>query len=970
MMERVFRTAAEFLLITGIVFGLLMALQKLANAETCNVNAGYNAMASETSDVSDCTDDGTDVDYVIDDAGEYLHITGDVDLDSSSSITCTAGTLHIDAGVTLILPGKLSLATSCNFVAKRELKWQGRIATLAYSGTGLGATEVRAVMDTQLDLDTDHGVVAGDYIRFSWRDLPLEPSSGLDRRRELLTLPTIPMPGEQPLSMNQGRIYRIEAVSDANTGPNGIDYDTNSAQDYDLVDGVDDGSPLKGDHDYMGREGRSASMQVSAISVQDAGRESLLTLDTDGAALFYGDLGSFSVHWIAGTCAGRRAKVIGSEDYCQDANCTADAVPQGQCTGSTTGTCDESETVDKVAVAGDVSACGTGAGNEVILSHGEGMGDLVEIYTPPVLDAEGTGWAVSRGGTYDVDGLRIIRTKGIPHDDAEFSPAIRHTTGHWILLQETDTDVFSGRFVNVEWAYPVWWDEDDAVNDHFLLYLAGTREDLTAYRDDREPLDVSGLEIRGHYAHDATGYTADGGNGDNGVHAFVAYNATGSWSEMRGERMTDDAFLYVSSPDNRGAAPVFQMHRIFGAEVLNNATPSSQNAVSVTGVGFGAGAGSSVNRTNVKLTDVVAMGVHQETLDLDFPADIDRFVAGNGAASTLIAGVVDIHLIISNAKGGCIAGIADCCEGAAGIDLVAPFCTLGPASLTISGSRSSNGVIFPWVQQGETNTYYAPGANVSNVIVTRGPLTTAVHTAYPIFTLRESYLQSSTAKMLESFAASFNGGACGTGATTSPAPGDCNDMEGASYTDSVLVGHAVNSYLADTGQDQNASAQSMERVRVVVQDLVGAGLLLDGYEGSVALTLKDFILTAASAEAQGLGDTDSGSDDPTNGGALVTNACVEATGDPFDADNGFGASKTASSSHYASLAPDLGAPLRTYLEDSGSCEAPRALGIRQLGSAHLQGLGDFAIGQLENFTTHTGLLGGSGSSVNGPRVIR
>ena len=252
--------------------------------------------------------------------------------------------------------------------------------------------------------------------------------------------------------------------------------------------------------------------------------------------LVYGDLGSHYVEFTTGACAGDLVKIMNVED-----------MGAGE--------------LDIIYVAGDTTSCGTaGSFPNVIIHSGFRRGDRVALVNPVTLDfsrvtdptmlADLHGFVLWMGGSMEVEWTRFVRMGAMGRDTSKngLTPATERGCNICLLQKDATTQPVSGYLRNIEIAYFNNYVNGTSVDDEEPLdtgvIYANSRDYNPSGACSRFPgtvLDLSGIEFSRIYMHDSASVLIGAGN--HGVFADRVTNY--SVSRARITHMSDDSSGWI-----------------------------------------------------------------------------------------------------------------------------------------------------------------------------------------------------------------------------------------------------------------------------------------------------------------------------------------------------------------------------------------------------------------------------------------
>jgi hypothetical protein len=902
-----------------VTLGLLaLGLAGPGRAEVCTAE-GTHVWTAVGAGGWACDATGDD-DFVLDSPDDLVFLAGDITL-STGSISCSAGELVIGSGVTLAWTGpdddtqEILIEDDCVFTMQGGVKWEGRLASVAWGG---GTTP----QETRLGLPaaTPIGVAPGDFVHFAWDDF--EPF-GEPISQPVQTDPGQPSGNQLHPSYNVGQFWRISAV-----GTNWIDAFHSTEQDLDLLDGVRDGTPAfeppgiggLATSSYIGTRALVAGVVPSAMEIGKHGMFTRLRVPASTGATD-GDFGSRYVTWESGQCQGQRWKVVGFED--------------------------ENAGFDVVIVAGDASECEL---SSFALTTGAGPGDLVRIVERPTIDGNDVAHIRIRGGELRWSYARLVRLDKIQL--IQETPTLFAKCALCIYQESATQQIAAGSTMDfMELAYT----EDD-FEGTFLVSLISEREALNGFdptftRRFDNLLDLCGVSTRGWWIHDEHGkYHDPGGIGD-GTHGIKSGAGCLDLRGVRVERVGDDGlFLYTSHLGGPNETLLTLRLPILYENMAEGDT--SQECLVLQTQAFGEGDLNTVN-TNAVVEDLVAIGCDETNwISNGLGHSYDRVVVGSASLET--PGSFGAHIDLSyaglteTASSGCsdVGLPSACCTGTA-----TGTCTFPLRGVERFPNRISNMILFPFVPDGIPSIQQRFNGVLRDSVVAVS--NAGNHNLNNLYGAEHSLL---------SLRGDFPPAQKQYGAIY---PADSNpDVTNANAIrlgpDLVLVNEftgAADTFCAVDFDPIGLKRLVFERFWYLGFSSASAGWLT-GCEITSGLQVEadGLILSSAGdafANGQGLGQTAL-----TGGGALVRNACIEAYDwvDP-EGPNGFGPNRTPSSFHRVPpFEPDSDddLPLRAYSVITGEgngCFGPRRFGLRELGSAHVLGLGDGGLRQLDRFST-------------------
>ncbi len=884
-----------------------------AVAEQCIANGTHTWTSVEAGDWP-CDASGDDH-FVLDSADDFVELTDEILL-SSGSISCSAGQLVIWAGATLRWTGpddgtqELLIEDDCVFRMEGVVTWQGRLQSVGW-GAGTTPEETRLGLPSSPDF-----ALPGHYVHFAWDDF--EPI-GEPITRQIQTEPGQPVGNLLHPSYNVGQFWRISAV-----GANHVDAFHSTEQDLDLLDGVRDGTPS---FDPPGISGPPTSSYVGTRELvtgviptsMQIGKHLMFTRLSvpNSTGVTDGDFGGRYVTWEAGLCVGQRWKVVGFED--------------------------ENAGNDVVIVAGDATECGL---SSFALTPGAGPGDLVRIVSRPTIDGNDIAHVRIRGGQTlwrYARFVRLDRPQTLPETPSLFAQCAL------CIYQESATSQIKPGSVmeNLEVGYTL----DDTLGA-FVVALNSIRDHvesntLYARRFDNL-LDFCVVSARGWWIHDEhnKATVADGSHGLISTAGCLALHG------VRVERLSDDALYIFTSHLGSNTPPSIDIRMPLLYENMGEGDTTQECLVLQTDA-FGEGDQNSIVDTSVDLRDIVAIGCDDTVwIGTGLGNRFDRLVLGSASLESF--GSSGIHIDL-----GSVGNTGSPSSGCGGPGVPSPCCSgvaQGTCTWPLRGVERfpnlvSNMILFPFVPDGINAIQQRFGGRIRDSVVAVS--NAANHVLVNLYGAQRSFLslRGNNPNIQRHFG------------TIYPAPGgeDTTNANSVYYGPDLVVINEFEPGWADRLCATDYDPISLQTLEIQRFWYLGADSPSSGWlepcadTAGLEVNANGWILSGwldGVGNGRGLGHGAL-----TDQGATILNACVETLPSVSpDGPEGFGAQLNASAVHLDVLEPDADddLPLRSYsaLHTTPVCNgAPRHFGLRDVGAAHVLGLGDGGLRQLDHFST-------------------
>ncbi len=896
---------------------LLLAHAPAAHSEVCTAGGQHAWIAVDDGGFA-CDESGDDR-FVLDSADDLVTLHDDIVL-TTGSITCSAGSLVIEPGVTLTWTGpddatqEILVEDACLFVMQGQVLWEGRLESVAWGG---GATS----LETRLGLPENvaASVAPGHSVHFAWDDL--EPI-GQEIRRPIQTQAGAPSPGVLHPSYAVGQFLRIAAVGTGSQ--NHVDVFHSTEQDLDLLDGVLDGSPAFGPpgisgpatSSYVGTRALVTGVVPSGLTLEKHRMYTRITVP-GSVGVVDSDFGSRYVTWEAGSCAGERWKVVGFED--------------------------DHDGQDVVIVAGDASACGP---SPFALTWGAGAGDLVRIVDRPVVDGNNVAHIRVRGGELQWRYPRLVRLDKV-QTIAE-TPSVRGRCALCFYQESETSQIAAGSTIDhLELAYT-----QDDFEGTFLVSLISGRENGVAGENEwtrrfDDLLDFCEVSTRGWWIHDEHIKDPEA----DGTHGLRLQAGCARFEGLRIERVSDDA-LFVFTSHLGTERPRLTVSLPILYENLGEGDTTQECLTMHTGY-HGDGDDHAIVDPEIEIRDPLTIGCEIAWIDSGVGHTFDRGLIGTILMEDTTPGFGG-HLALNYAGVG--PGPATSC---AAPGLPSPCCTGNGTGSCAWPERAierfpnvvSNTILFPLVADGLADLYQRVGGELRRSVV--APSNAENHMLRNLFGAMGSFvsLRGSNPNKMRSFGGIF----------VSPGNADVTNADSLDYGPDLVV---INEYEGSTdllcGTDYDAiglESLEIERFFYLGNDSQSGGWLQSCAATSNLAVNADGFLISARLDGQGNGKG-LGQGALTDDGATIQSACIEtrpavAPESPL----GFGPNLTPLSFHLSPFEPDSDddLQLREYANwgegESAQCQGPRQVGIGRLGAAHVLGLGEGALRQLDLFST-------------------